>query len=342
MSKQEHLHILNAGVLDRDRASANRHESSSLVIAALRNIDAYPGGSASSAMEKGNKVLIIGAGCTGLALAHGLNKVCTGCYESRRDMYFQVSDVLMGNLNLSLTVDKRAGVSHVVYESRSNFAPLKRVWNFGLHWSAPVQQSLIPSELGQGYKAPRWIPTHPHIHKGPRHTSFPQWEDRPTHQWNQNRTDPPPGRTKLQALLSEGLDVDWEKKIVDIVYLGKRKGVKAVFEDSTEVTGSMLVGADGGRSLIGSLLVGPGIAKPSPIDFASTIWFTKYSRDRALFLRSAPHHPLFQIAPHPDGYYSWLGLHDALDPNHLERWVFWHYISFPEPREFENKKTVAE
>ncbi|CAD6574801.1 MAG: hypothetical protein ASARMPREDX12_006975 [Alectoria sarmentosa] len=150
------------------------------------------------------------------------------------------------------------------------------------------------------------------------------------------------GRTKLQALLSDGLDEDWEKKMVDIVYLGKRKRVKAVFEDGTEVTGSMLVGADGGRSSVRSLLVGPDIAKPTPIDFATTIWFTKYSRDGALFLRSAPHHPLFQIAPHPDGYYSWLGLHDASDPNHSETWVFWHYISFPEPRELENKKTVAE
>ena len=191
--QQEHLHLLKAGGLDRDRASANRHESSSSNIAVLRNLDALPGGSASSTMEEGKKVLTIGAGCTGLALAHGLEKVCTGCYESRRDMYSQVSDVFMGNLNLSLTVNKKAGVSHVVYESRSNVAPLTRDWNFGLHWSAPVLQSLIPSELGQGYKAPRWIPTHPHTHKGPWHTSFPQWEDRRTHQWNQNRKDPPPG-----------------------------------------------------------------------------------------------------------------------------------------------------
>ena len=73
-------------------------------------------------------------------------------------------------------------------------------------------------------------------------------------------------RSKLQALLSAGLDVDWEKKIVDIAYMGKRLGVNAVFDDDTEVTGSVLVGADGGRSSVRSFLVGPDIAKPTPID----------------------------------------------------------------------------
>lgn len=40
-------------------------------------MDADAHGSASAAIEEGSKVLIIGAGCTGLALAHGLKKVYT-------------------------------------------------------------------------------------------------------------------------------------------------------------------------------------------------------------------------------------------------------------------------
>ena len=118
--------------------------------------------------------------------------------------------------------------------------------------------------------------------------------------------------------------------------------MKAVFEDGTEVTGSMLIGAYGPRSSIRSLLVGPDHAKINPIDFPTTHCFTSYSRERALFLRSATHHPLHQVASHPDGYYSWFGLHDATDANSPESWVFWYYISYPEPRDFENKKTVAE
>lgn len=149
-------------------------------------------------------------------------------------------------------------------------------------------------------------------------------------------------RSKLQALLSEGLNIHWEKTLVDIAYLEDGSGVKAIFDDGTQVTGSTLIGADGPRSSVRSLLVGPDNAKPTPIDFATTIFFTSYPRDRALFLASEPHHPLYQVATHPDGYYSWLGLHDASDPSRPESWVFWGYISYAEPRDFINTKTLPE
>lgn len=209
-----------------------------------------------------------------------------------------------------------------------------------MHWSAPALQSLIPSELWARIQSTQVDP----------HTPT---EDADTLRFHNGRTGELINgveigkfyrlrRSKLQALLSEGLEVNWGKKIVDVAYPEDGKLVKAIFEDGTEVTGSMLVGSDGPRSSIRSLLVAPDSAKPTPIDFATTMCFTSYSRERALFLRSAPHHPLFQIAPHPNGYYSWLGLHDASDSDHPESWVFWHYISFYEPRELENKKTRAE
>ena len=149
-------------------------------------------------------------------------------------------------------------------------------------------------------------------------------------------------RSKLQALLSEGLNINWGKALVDIAYADNGQAVTAIFKDGTQVTGSMLIGADGPRSCVRSLLVGPDRAKPTPIDFATTMCMTSYSRDQALFLRAAPHHALHQIAPHPDGYYAWLGLHDASDADRPETWVFWHYISYPEPRDYENEKTAAE
>ena len=227
-----------------------------------------------------------------------------------------------------------------MYESRSNIAPQKRDWNFGLHWSAPALQSLIPSQLWARIQSAQVDPHTPtkevdilRFHNGRTGELMKGVEIQKFYRLRRN---------KLQALLSEGLEVYWGKTLKDIVYLEDGKGVKAVFEDGTDTTGSMLIGTDGPRSSIRSILVGPDTAKPTPIDFATTMCFTSYSRERALFLRSAPHHPLFQIAPHPDSYYSWLGLHDASDSDHPESWVFWHYISYPEPRDFENTKTVAE
>ena len=227
-----------------------------------------------------------------------------------------------------------------MYESKSNVTPVKRDWNFALHWSAPALQSLIPSELWARIQSAQVDPHTPtkeidslRFHHGRTGELIKGIELEKFYRLR---------RSKLQALLSEDLDVYWGKTFVDAEFLEDGKGVKAIFEDGTAVTGSMLIGADGPRSSVRSFLVGPDKAKPTPIDFATTHCFTSYSREQALFLRSAPHHPLYQIAPHPDGYYSWLGLHDATDTNSPETWVFWHYISYPEPREFENKKTVAE
>ena len=62
-------------------------------------------------------------------------------------------------------------------------------------------------------------------------------------------------------------------------YLGNGKGVKASFDDGTEVTGSMLISADSPGSSVRSILVGAERAKPTPIDFATVMCFTSYSRD---------------------------------------------------------------
>lgn len=115
-----------------------------------------------------------------------------------------------------------------------------------------------------------------------------------------------PRRSKLQALLLESLDIAWGKKIVNIAYLEDETGVKALFEDGTLLTvlAPMLVGKDGTPSSVRSLLVRTDSAKPTPIDFATTMCSTKYSRQSALLLDSAPHHPLFQIASYSDSYYS--------------------------------------
>ena len=55
---------------------------------------------------EGNKVLVIGAGCTGLALAHGLKKVqhASGYYESGIHPCFQDSEVIANNLHLLLLI----------------------------------------------------------------------------------------------------------------------------------------------------------------------------------------------------------------------------------------------
>ncbi|KAL8939847.1 MAG: hypothetical protein Q9216_003135 [Gyalolechia sp. 2 TL-2023] len=149
-------------------------------------------------------------------------------------------------------------------------------------------------------------------------------------------------RSKIRTLLLEGVTVKWGKSISEISYSEGGETVTASFADGSQDTGSILVGADGPHSGTRSILVGAETARCTPIDFAATMCFNQLPRDKALFLRSDPHHPLFQCAPNPSGTFAWLGLHDAPDPSDPESWVFFHYISFPEPREqiFTNKSTA--
>ena len=299
-------------------------------------MDADVPGSTSGLVEDGKKILIIGAGCTGLALAHGLKKVIRSNTAEAPVIH------CINNPKSFLIADckSQAGIRCAVYEGRSNINPSRRDWNFALHWSAPALQSLIPGELWARIQTVQVDPHKPteaidtlRFHNGKTGELITGIELETFYRlrWS-----------KLQALLSEGLDIYWGKTLVNTAYVEEGQGVKATFKDGTEAMGSMLIGADGSRSTIRSLLVGPDKSKPSPIDFATTVCFASYTRERALFLRAPPHHPLYQVAPHPDGYYSWLGLHDASDPDRPETWVFWHYISYPEPRDLDNKKTLAE
>ena len=99
-------------------------------------------------------------------------------------------------------------------------------------------------------------------------------------------------RDKIHALLLERLDVRWGKAISDLIYSADGRKITARFADGTEDTGSLLIASDGPHSTVRTVLVGSDKAKVTPNDFATTMCFTKHSRDRALFLRAKPHHPL--------------------------------------------------
>lgn len=149
-------------------------------------------------------------------------------------------------------------------------------------------------------------------------------------------------RDKFRGMLLQGLDVQWGKALAEIVYSPGGERVTVKFEDGSEEIGAALIATDGPHSTVRKLLLGEQAAKVTAIDYASTMCFTRHTREHALFLRSQPHHPLYQVAPHPKGYCAWLSLHDGDDIEHPENWTFFHYISFPEPREEVNNRTMRE
>lgn len=134
-------------------------------------------------------------------------------------------------------------------------------------------------------------------------------------------------RSKLRALIAEGIDIQYSKSLSSITYSSDGETVTAHFDDGTSTTGSLLVGADGTRSVVRNLLLGPENGILTTLEFAASIVQAKYTAEQVKFLRSW--HPLFVAAPHPAGLFSWVGLHSAPDVNDPENWIMNHYISWP-------------
>ncbi|KAB5575398.1 hypothetical protein GE09DRAFT_1091864 [Coniochaeta sp. 2T2.1] len=255
------------------------------------------------------KVLVIGAGSTGLALAQGL---------------------------------KRKRIPFTIYEKEASPQARDRNWTFGLHWGCEPLRALVPGHVFAQIEATQVDP-----HVATKDTDRLPFKNGATGELIKEIESSKfyrLRRDKFRAMLLTGLDddVQWGKELQEIEYSPDGTSVTARFTDGTADTGSILIATDGPHSRVRTLLLGEERARVTPIDFASTMCFTKHTREHALFLRSPPHHPLYQVGPHPEGYCGWLSLHDGDDIEHPENWTFFHYISFPEPRHEINHRTNRE
>ncbi|KAF1937425.1 FAD/NAD(P)-binding domain-containing protein [Clathrospora elynae] len=235
-------------------------------------------------------VLIIGSGTTGLALAQGLRKAAITC---------------------------------TVFEKNASFFG-ERDWNMGLHWGAPVLESLMPDgwwERIQGVQVDPHVPT----------------KEQDTLNWLQGDTGDMMAaitfgpfyrlrRSKLRNLLSQGLNIQYDKRLQNITYAEDGQSVTAHFFDGTTATGCMLVGADGARSTMRQILLGRELGTINHIPYAATFVQRKFTKEQALYLRSF--HPLFLACAHPNNNFAFFGMHDVPDANDPSSWTFFFYISW--------------
>jgi 2-polyprenyl-6-methoxyphenol hydroxylase-like FAD-dependent oxidoreductase len=194
----------------------------------------------------------------------------------------------------------------------------------GLHWAVPVLKSLIPDTLSSLLQS---VHVDPNTPIKPIDTLF--FLNGLTGEVMVASQIPyfyRLRRSKLRALLAKDLDVRYSCRLVDIIYEHDGKSVTAVFEDGKRITGRLIIGADGARSSVRKLLLGPEIGASDRIPYAATFVQAKYKREQALFLRSF--HPLFLGSPHPDGLFAFFGLQDAPEVDKPEDWTFFFYISW--------------
>lgn len=194
----------------------------------------------------------------------------------------------------------------------------------GLHWAMPVLQSLIPDATSSLLQSVQVDPNTPI--KPIDNLSFLNGLTGKVMAALQIPYFYRLRRSKLRALLVKDIEIRYSCHLVDIIYESDGKSVTALFEGGKHITGRLIIGADGARSRVRKLLLGPEIGAPDRIPYAATFVQAKYKREQALFLRSF--HPLFIASPHPDGLFAFFGLQDAPEVDKPEDWTFFFYISW--------------
>ena len=244
-------------------------------------------------------VLIVGSGTAGLALAQGL---------------------------------KKAGIRCIVFEKNAS-QHRERDWNMGCHWGAPVLRSLMPDDWWSRIQS---VQVDPHVPTKELDTL--KWLHGETGETMAAFTFGPfyrLRRSKLRDLLSQGLDIRYDKRLSNITYSDDGKHVTAHFADGTSETASFLVGADGARSTTREVLLGPELGGINRIPYAATFVQRKFTKEQALFLRSF--HPLFLASAHPNNNFAFFGMQDAADPEDPSSWTFFFYISWRSSLEEQDK-----
>jgi 2-polyprenyl-6-methoxyphenol hydroxylase-like FAD-dependent oxidoreductase len=194
----------------------------------------------------------------------------------------------------------------------------------GLHWGAPALKSLLPDGWWGEIQS---IQVDPHV----------PTKELDTLKWLQGDTgelmaafDFGPfyrlRRSKLRAWLSRDLDIQYNKRLVNVSLGLHGEFVMAHFDDGTFASGGMLVGADGARSLTRQLILNAKLGAIDQLPYAATFVQRRFTKEQALYLRSF--HPLFLASANSSNNFAFFGMHDAADPNDPTSWTFFFYISW--------------
>jgi 2-polyprenyl-6-methoxyphenol hydroxylase-like FAD-dependent oxidoreductase len=153
-------------------------------------------------------------------------------------------------------------------------------------------------------------------------------------------------RSRLVAFLADGIDVRYSKTL-DRFSCEKADGshqgiVTAYFTDGTEVRGRLLIGADGVRSRVRSVLFehDPKQAALSRLPYAATFVNASFTADQARYIRAAQCHPFGCAIPHPKGLINLLCILDADQAEYPETWRFCFYVGYQCSIEEQDKKAT--
>ncbi|TFK46524.1 FAD/NAD(P)-binding domain-containing protein [Heliocybe sulcata] len=193
-----------------------------------------------------------------------------------------------------------------------------REWSMSLHWAFPHMAALLPDDLLCRFKDVLCNP----FRDPPDEDELPLFNA----ESGELLTVLPlqrvyrVSREKLRALLREGVNAQYNKRLMDVNLSDDGSQVTARFQDGTDAIGCSLVGADGARSTIRRILFGSDDSLPTDIPFEGFSVIASYPEKIATMLCDV--HPMYMIGVHPDGYFFWLSVQDVPNPEDQRSWQF--------------------
>lgn len=195
----------------------------------------------------------------------------------------------------------------------------------GLHWGAPALRSLMTEDMWARIQSVQVDPSQPTARKDGLNFMNAQSGETmaviPVQNFYRLR------RRKLWGLLVEDLDICYGKTLCAISYSSDGERATASFDDGSSISANLIVGTDGARSTLRRLVLGPKSGAIRRLPFSATFVQARFPAGKARFLRTF--HPLYIAGINPEGFFSFLGIHDAPDPRDPECWTFFFYISWP-------------
>ena len=243
-------------------------------------------------------VLIIGAGISGLLVAHGLQK---------------------------------AGIQYTIFETEEYGRFRSREWTMGIHWGLPLLESLLPSHLASRIATDGSVDSSLNYGEPPGNGACIY--DGISGNFLKDLTLPGRmvrvSRRKLRALCNEGLNVRYGHTLQGVSCNDADNTVTATFANGENYTGNLVVGCDGPRSAVRSFLFSdePAVAQAKAIDDITTMSMTvSYPAKTARYVRENAH-PVWCICISPD-IFTFVSTQDVPDPDKPETWRFFIFVSW--------------
>ena len=216
-------------------------------------------------------VLIIGAGITGLIIAHGLNK---------------------------------ARIKYTIFETEEPEQWRPKEWTMGIHWALELLEGLLPPHLAARIVKDGSVDGSLDYEKPPNNGAY--IFDGTSGEILKDLAVPGRlvrvSRRKLRALCMEGVDVKQSHTLQTVTCNDEDNTVAATFTNGRSYTGTLLVGCDGPRSPTRDYLFNSepsGQAKPMQGAVNMPLAVTYADAEIAKFVRSKAH-PVWCMAIHPD------------------------------------------